>query len=962
MLNFDGSQMGCGKATANILVPSGRVAFQGGKVDFKVNAKEFDLKPVSYFARLPVEGVADLSGRIISEPKGVVFESSAQGKNLVFFEVGPATFGTQIRIDDDGLVLSGVSLRPENNLAQDLRLSSRRVFISFSDRVPSSFHLAGQGDLKRIRHLAPGVPSLMWFAGDAQHLDLTWDMDLSTAEVSALDGLVRVDDFRVGPLSGRQLSAQFACARFLCSKSQIVLHQPRWGESEVSQRVPSNPARLALNLEDISPKSFAASLDVVGLSFGRDAPPGGSNDVSDAQETKDSLSDDWNGVWNASLRLAGPFTHGVPGVSGQIRLRDVTRQGSQLGSLVVQVATTGGHGRGEVQQAQVETRKVTMAFDGAFEQVSGELSFLMDPSAPMTGFVNLKSFDVMPFFSRSRAKHNLYSEVSGRVDLNSPSPLLKGAFVTEAWQNGVRARARLTRTLWSAGGVRAEVSSPLNIVWQGKQLTIDAFEVRSAGAPTLEHTKPETSAQQVGGSTRLNGQVRYDTASGQGLAKIAGRLDLALLQGILPMVETFRGHLDMDALIRIQGGIPAMKGTLALAAQQLSIHGLEPAFEGLSGRAELTDDRIEITSLTGNKGQGQFEILGSVRLPFKESSEGQWGLGLRARLTRLQSRLAAPVFRSVDATVSGSLELSGESQPYALSGQIVVDRLRAFRDLDCDGVIEALPKGSSERLRSESHPWFSLNILFEAQETIQVLTQCVRSNISSRLRLTGSEWAPRFAGSLTAESGLVQVLKARFSIQKADIIFDSPIAFDPRLDIQLVAPVENYQVFLNIDGYSSAPRTSFWSDPSTTPWGAPVGQAEILRMVATGRAPRADSAQGNVLASQVANYVYGSTALDESLSKALARITAGLVDTVQLQPFIEDGQTAWKATLSRSLGDRFNLGLDVEQSPIANNQSLTGTLHLNQSVNILGGFDRKSSPVESYYELSGGFRFLFGGK
>jgi hypothetical protein len=208
----------------------------------------------------------------------------------------------------------------------------------------------------------------------------------------------------------------------------------------------------------------------------------------------------------------------------------------------------------------------------------------------------------------------------------------------------------------------------------------------------------------------------------------------------------------------------------------------------------------------------------------------------------------------------------------------------------------------------------------------------------------------------------VQVLKANFEIQKAEVIFDSPIAFDPRLDIQMTSQIEGYQIFMNLDGYSSSPRTSFWSEPSTTPWGAPVGQAEILRMIASGRAPKSEAAGGSALASQVANYVYGSTALDESISKAFSKLTAGFVETVRLQPIIENGQTAWKASLSRSVGDRFNLGLDVEQSPLVNNQSLTGTLYLNQTVNVLGGFDRKSNQSESYLELSGGLRFMFGGK
>jgi outer membrane usher protein FimD/PapC len=75
---------------------------------------------------------------------------------------------------------------------------------------------------------------------------------------------------------------------------------------------------------------------------------------------------------------------------------------------------------------------------------------------------------------------------------------------------------------------------------------------------------------------------------------------------------------------------------------------------------------------------------------------------------------------------------------------------------------------------------------------------------------------------------------------------------------------------------------------------------------------------------------------------------------------IESGQTRWRARVSRSLGERLSLGLDIEQGQFVNNQSINGTVYVNESVNVLGGFDRKSEQNDQYYELSGGLRFQFG--
>jgi hypothetical protein len=62
--------------------------------------------------------------------------------------------------------------------------------------------------------------------------------------------------------------------------------------------------------------------------------------------------------------------------------------------------------------------------------------------------------------------------------------------------------------------------------------------------------------------------------------------------------------------------------------------------------------------------------------------------------------------------------------------------------------------------------------------------------------------------------------------------------------------------------------------------------------------------------------------------------------------------------VSRSLGERLNLGLDLDQG---NNQNLTGSFLLNDSVNLLGGFERRSEG-EAFQEYSGGLRFQFGGR
>ncbi|NBX16078.1 MAG: hypothetical protein EBR09_01800 [Proteobacteria bacterium] len=166
--------------------------------------------------------------------------------------------------------------------------------------------------------------------------------------------------------------------------------------------------------------------------------------------------------------------------------------------------------------------------------------------------------------------------------------------------------------------------------------------------------------------------------------------------------------------------------------------------------------------------------------------------------------------------------------------------------------------------------------------------------------------------------------------------------------------MDKYNVFVGAEGPFSKPRLNIWSDPSTGPDGNPLSRPALIRMISTGRGP-SETTQ-TAVTQALFNQVVGM--FDDPLSQAVSKITRGFVDRFELQPIIDGGQSSLRARASRDLGEKFNLGLDYETKK----QSLTGTIFVNESVNFVGGFDRRSSPVGSYLEFSGGFRFQFGGK
>jgi translocation and assembly module TamB len=386
-----------------------------------------------------------------------------------------------------------------------------------------------------------------------------------------------------------------------------------------------------------------------------------------------------------------------------------------------------------------------------------------------------------------------------------------------------------------------------------------------------------------------------------------------------------------------------------------------PALSDISGKIRFDDNKLEVLTLKGKKGEGDWDLAGSMNwAAWLEDPNLSPALAMRLQARNAQVRIPVPYVESFDTTLNANVELTGDATPYALTGDVQILRAFAYREKTCQELLSEERRTVVEDLTIGSQSILRFDLNFQSEQGIILQTACLRARASANVRLTGNANTPLLTGSVATESGTVSFLKSHFNIQKMDLIFDNPVRLDPRLDIQLVSKIENYNISVSVDGTLSRRRTNLWVDPSSTPDGVSLTRSDIFRMLSSGRAPERAGTGGQAIASQVAAYGTSVLALDDSLTQAANRLTGGFIDTVELQPLIENGQTKWRARVSRSLGERLSLGLDIEQGQAVNNQSLSGTVYLNDSVNLLGGFDRRSEQTEQYYELSGGLRFRFG--
>lgn len=908
-LDFDESDVTCFATNGHEMhVPRGRVSLDTGRTRFDVLAKQVDLAAVNYFADVGAEGVADIVGAIATNEAadGVFFEASVDASQISLLGARLDKTRTRLRIDEAGLTLTEISSAAYG--APELALESDRVFVAFSDR-PSQLRVRAEGALSALQQIFPSVTAFENFSGEVTRLDLDVGLKISPLELVGVQGSVKMRNLDLPGLSAGELKATLNCTEGPkgCTSSMIQLSEVNVGwEKRAEGTSRGGTAHVAVGALSSAWVDLGIELQKIPLNV---------RERSDLSATVAS-----------SIRLSGAMAD--PEVQGKIELNELLYLGQQIG---------------DVQLTLVKSADAPLegSFSAAYQQLFGRFIIPLGASSEATLYATAQSLDFMFLFPTARTARNLYSEISGNLEFKVPAPF-SPAWDSDDWVNNLFARVVLQKGVVATQGLRLWNPNPVTILFQEGSANSSEMVLVSEGSRFAAHAE-------------------MDLLRRRFKARVDGQADLGLLKSFLPQIASSAGTAVVDLDLELEPAkAPSFRGVIDLTLREMLITDYEPAFENVRARVNLVQDRVEITRLSGRKGSGSFEVLGSAVMDSDESGLVP-EVGIRLRMNKLQTRMPAPIFRGVDAILSGNLELKGARPPYQLSGALSIDRGRLYRDLNCEEIVAEAPIGEGRRIESDSSTLIELDVSVEANETVSLQTRCLRSKLSSKLRIQGSESYSQFGGSIWAAEGRALILKSQFDIQRAEVIFDTPLSFDPRLDIQMVSQIDGYQVYMSIDGYSRAPRTSFWSEPSVTPSGQPIGRAEIIRMIASGRAPRdGTEAEGNLIANQVATYVYGSTELDDSLSKAFAKITAGFVDTVQLEPVIENGQTSWKARISRGLGERFNLGLDVEQGSLVNNQSLTGTLYLNDTVNVLGGFDRNVTELETYFELSGGLRFRFG--
>ncbi|MFZ9520448.1 MAG: translocation/assembly module TamB domain-containing protein [Silvanigrellaceae bacterium] len=918
-MTFSGSSAQCGQEElerpTDVSLAKGLINYLESSRSFRFHVQSAPASLVSYFVREPIDGEMNFSGSIeSSKSKPVTFRADVQLNDASVFGLAIPRLAAQISLDRNGFTsqhaeawLEGDEQRPSvTSRRMSIGFESRKISVDarFDGKVEDLLKVFGEQG-RQLSKNTRGQLTVSNFQMDGSLRDiLRSDFQLAFAIRNLSNPQFKASDVK----------ASLLCQQGWCSGSRLYTQNLEIGmigfsgnanRSAMSSELPASKA--IFEIESISQKSLSVRADVQSVPFQFKGEDGEA--VSGLLDLRGSIQ---GGVRDWELSSSG-------------RIDRFKWANNSLGSILWSASSHGGGPLNVTASGLFDQVQARMILDHSFER-STQL------------FMSLRSFELFKYIP-ALAKGNGAVKVTGEIssDMSVTAPGFKkvlGDF--RKILSRIDGSGKVSKLRIQVGKSNFNLSNPVQIVLSDGELSSSRLLV-------------------MGPAGTVKTQGRYALETGFYTSMLEAKLESEILAQVSDLISTSTGSIVVNGEVEKSADGTTLRGEAKLENVSVAGKYFAPPITGLNGKIVFDDSRIEIPSLTGSKGSGQVDLIGTIDLATEhEKNAGEPALALRANMRSAQFRWPQEVFETVETTLDGQVEITGSGRPYTVGGEIRIAKGRAYRDATCQEFIRSGKGGGESTLVKQVTPGVLLNVGIEADNSFTIQSNCLRGRLSSAVRLSGSDVEPILSGQVRLDNGVLNLLKTRFDVTRAEAVFDNIVKIEPKIDAQMTAKIEKYNVFVGAEGPLSKPRLNIWSDPSTGPDGNPLTRPALIRMISTGRGP-GETTQ-TAVTQALANQVVGL--FDDPLSQAVSKITRGFVDRFELQPILDGGQSSWRARASRDLGEKFNLGLDYEPS----RQSLTGTIFINESVNMVGGFDRRSSQIGSYSEISGGLKFQFGGK
>ena len=264
----------------------------------------------------------------------------------------------------------------------------------------------------------------------------------------------------------------------------------------------------------------------------------------------------------------------------------------------------------------------------------------------------------------------------------------------------------------------------------------------------------------------------------------------------------------------------------------------------LNGTLELTNERVQISSLAGEVNGGQISAGGSIE--YRPSL--QFNIALQGKSIRLRYP------EGLRTLLDGNLAWTGNMQASTLTGRVLVDQLGFTPDFDLSSFGDQFSSSVAVPAQPGLADTIKLQVAVQSKNNLNATSKQVSMAGSINLNVIGTAANPVIIGRADLDSGELFYRNVRYQLQRGIITFDDPNQTSPVLDVSVSTTIEQYNLTLNLRGPFDRLTTSYTSDP-------PLATADIINLIALGKTTSESAASSqstdSIIASQAASQVSG---------------------------------------------------------------------------------------------------------
>jgi translocation and assembly module TamB len=467
-----------------------------------------------------------------------------------------------------------------------------------------------------------------------------------------------------------------------------------------------------------------------------------------------------------------------------------------------------------------------------FQDATGRLGFKVKDNWPYEAQGSLSLPEIRPLLPAEPMWAGVSGSVSGTVSA-------KGQLLEPA---GSQVNATVDKLVLSRDDVHGENTGPIVLAYGGGRLDVQPFRFQG---PYVDLS--------LGGWMGPRGMD----------VTLRGGWDVRMLESMLPsMVERATGRVTVDAEATGTFESPSVVGTAELFDLRLALRDWPVNVRGMSGRLEMTGQRVLLEHLQGQLNDGRVSARGDVRLARFLPTR----LGLTVQLDEVPYRLT----EDLPATFSGLLQVSGPPHGFTVTGGLDIVKMRYQKALDVESLLKSLqkrttytpsaPVTSSTGEAPKPLVIWDVNVHFG---DVRVDNNLAKARLLGDVRLTGTDLRPGLLGRVELAEGSQAFFRNNpFTINQGQVEFQDPTGIDPVFEVQAQTQVREYTVKLHAFGKPADPQILLSSEPALV-------EGDIVSLLTLGFTSSDRDTAASASAGLAAEALFNVSGLDRQLQRFL---------------------------------------------------------------------------------------------